>query len=74
LPASSRGVGGFGEVDLGVELELRRVIFGLTLQSILQSTKGLDGKLTDEKSPYSPYAGRPAFLIGPALHVGYGFW
>jgi hypothetical protein len=68
LPSSMGGIGGFGELDVGIEFDLSHVIFGLTLQSIVQSTKGLDTE------SYSPYSDKPVFLIGPALHVGYGFW
>jgi len=68
LPGSLSGVGGYGELDLGIEFELSRVIFGLTAQSIIQSSKGLDTE------SYAPYKDKPVFFIGPALHVGYGFW
>jgi hypothetical protein len=68
LPGHTSGVGGYGELDLGIEIELSRIIFGLSAQSIIQSTKGLD------VTGFSPYDDRPVFLIGPALHVGYGFW
>ena len=68
LPGHTSGVGGYGELDLGIEIELARIIFGLSAQSIIQSTKGLDD------GSFSPYADRPVFFLGPALHVGYGFW
>ena len=63
------GVSPFGLLELGVELEVHRVLVGVSLQNILQSSKHLthpDGRNVFDE--------RPLFFIGPSLRLGYAFW
>ncbi|MBI4703247.1 MAG: tetratricopeptide repeat protein [Deltaproteobacteria bacterium] len=62
------GLDGFGELDVGVELEISKVLLGLVLQNVVQSTKGLD----DIEGPR--FRGTSLFIVGPALYAGYGLW
>jgi hypothetical protein len=69
LPGSTVGVNAMGQLDLGIEFDIDNVIFGLTLQQILQGTGGL--KAPDDNALY---AKRAYYLLGPAIHIGYGLW
>jgi hypothetical protein len=62
------GVGAFGEIDIGVEMEISNVLIDVVTQNIIQSTKHLEvegGNIFDEK---------PSLVFGISLRVGYGIW
>ena len=63
------GVGGFGEIDFGVEIELSNILLDLMVQNTLQSTKHFD--LDNDKNAFET---RPILIAGPALRIGYGLW
>ena len=83
LPANTDGRAGYGELNLGIELELGHALFGLALRGIVQTSGCLEGlRVLVGRYPgasgrpwsYDPYGGSALFFIGPAVHVGYGFW
>ncbi len=64
------GVGVFGQIDLGVEVEFSRILIDLVMQNTAQSSKHLE----DNDSGHNAFEERPVFLLGPSLRVGYAFW
>jgi hypothetical protein len=64
-----KGVGLFGEVDLGVEFELEQILIDVMMQNTLQSTKHFD-----QDNGENVFETKPTFVAGPALRVGYGIW
>jgi hypothetical protein len=63
------GVGPYGAIDVGIEIEYSNVLFSLTVQNTIQSTKHFDtdagGNAFDEN---------PMLVHGPSLRIGYGLW
>ncbi len=58
----------YGQLDLGVELEISNFLAALMTQSSLQSTKHLADSFTD-----NPFDERANLVFGAALRVGYAF-
>ncbi len=64
------GFDGFGQVDLGIELEVQKFLFELLVELALQSTAALE----------VPSKGESAFqdgvlpVMGAILGIGYGIW
>jgi len=69
LYLDERGVGPFGQVDLGVEFELNNVLIDLMVQHSVQGTKHFD--LDNGRNAFDT---KPIFLFGPSARVGYGLW
>ena len=68
-----RGTDGFrpfpyGQLDLGIEVEINQIMAALVLQQSLHSTKHLAPKLRA-----NPFGERPQLVVGPFLRVGYAF-
>jgi hypothetical protein len=66
------GVDGFGMSETGIEIDLSRVLLGLTLQQILGSKGGLQSARHDQFSA-DTYGG-PQYAIGLGLRGGYRLW
>ncbi len=68
LPAA--GVDPFLQAEIGVELDFRNVLLGLTVHGMLQSARGIvtqaDADIYDGSNPLVHLGGR--------LHAGYAFW
>ncbi len=65
----SDGVDFFIQAELGVEFEFSHVLIDVTLQNILQPSRGLEPDEVEE----SAFENKPLWLVGPAVHVGYMF-
>jgi hypothetical protein len=63
------GVGFFGQVDLGVELEVEQVLIDVLMQNSLQSTKHFD-----QDNGENVFETKPILIAGPTLRAGYGIW
>ena len=66
------GVDGFGLSETGLEIDLSRVLIGVTLQQILGSRGGLQLARHDQFSA-DTFAG-PQYAIGLGLRGGYRLW
>lgn len=66
------GANGFGLSETGVELDLRGVLLGLTLQTMVGSSGGLTHPRPDAYS--SDTYGGPQLSLGLGLRGGYRFW
>lgn len=68
LPAS--GVDAFLQAELGLELDFHNVLAGVTINSMVQSARGIvtaaDADIYDGSNPL--------IHVGARLHVGYAFW
>jgi len=56
--------------ELGFELDFDGVLVGVALESIFQSSKGVD-RGGDEPSPWDDDA---IIQIGPSIRIGYALW
>ena len=68
----AKGVNGFALSETGVEVDFGGALVGLTLQTLLGSSGGLDHDTHDEYSAET-YSG-PQLSIGLGLRGGYRFW
>lgn len=66
----TKGVNGYLQLDLGVELEFKNFVNDIALQLGLESTSGLDVEDVGE----SAWSDKVNFMIGPVITFGYGFW
>ncbi|MCA9624811.1 MAG: hypothetical protein KC731_37565, partial [Myxococcales bacterium] len=64
-----KGVGPFGQLDLGVEFEFQGVLIDVVMQNILQTTKHFD--LKNDRNAFDT---QPIPIIGPAIRGGYALW
>ncbi len=64
------GWNGFGQLELGVQLEWSNLLADFAVQTAIQSTSGL---VVDEVGQ-SAFGGTPMVTIGPMIGLGYGFW
>ncbi|HHH30942.1 MAG TPA: hypothetical protein ENK57_21710 [Polyangiaceae bacterium] len=63
------GVGPFGQLDLGVELEFQNILIDVMAQLIVQGTKHFD--LDNDQNVFET---RPILIMGPAIRGGYSLW
>jgi hypothetical protein len=68
LPPKAEGVGAFGQIDIGLEIEVSNVLIDVVTQNIIQGTKHL------EVAGVNPFDDKPMLVFGPQLRVGYGIW
>ena len=66
------GADGFGLSETGLEVEISRVLLGLTLQQVLGSRGALDLAQHDKFSAET-YGG-PQYTLGLGLRGGYRLW
>ncbi|MBW2454420.1 MAG: hypothetical protein JRI68_07910 [Deltaproteobacteria bacterium] len=64
------GWNGFGQLELGAQLEWSNLLADFVVQTAIQSTGGL---AVDEVGT-SAFDGSPMITIGPMIGLGYGFW
>jgi hypothetical protein len=64
------GWNGFGQLELGVQLEWASLLADFAVQTAMQSTGGL--AVTEAEK--SAFDGQPMITVGPMLGLGYGFW
>jgi hypothetical protein len=75
---SSSGVDFLAMTEAGFEVDIDRVLIGLSLAFYLSGTKGMDdfdrnsALVRDEIE--EPYENGVLPMIGPRIHIGYGFW
>ncbi len=75
---ASSGVAFVAMSELGFEVDIDRVLIGLSLAFYLSGTKGMDD--FDENSTLvrdnieEPYKNGILPMMGPRIHIGYGFW
>jgi hypothetical protein len=67
--SSDFGLGGYGQLDLGVELEFSNVLIDVLVQHMLQSSKQHSAN-----DGFNTFKRRAVLILGPALRVGYGLW
>jgi hypothetical protein len=64
-----KGVGGFAQLDLGAEVELKNVLLGLYVQQTGQTTKHFD--TSNDQNAFDEGV---ILVIGPQIRVGYSLW
>jgi tetratricopeptide (TPR) repeat protein len=69
LRNSDFGLGGFGQLDLGVELELSNILIDVLIEHMLQSSKQ-----HTSNDDFNAFKRQAVLVLGPALRVGYGLW
>jgi hypothetical protein len=67
--ADVQGWDGFGQAELGVELEWYGWLADIVVQNAFQTTDGLATSAGE-----SAFGDRIQFIVGPAVSLGYGFW
>jgi len=65
-----KGWNGFGQLEVGAQLEWSGLLADFAVQAALQSTGGL----TVDDVDRSAFDGGPMVTIGPMIGLGYGFW
>jgi hypothetical protein len=75
---SSSGVDFLAMTEAGFEVDIDRVLIGLSLAFYLSGTKGMNdfdqnAELVDTKIK-EPYENGVLPMMGPRIHIGYGFW
>lgn len=64
-----KGIGPYGMLDVGVELEFQNILIDVTAQVIVQGTKHFD--LDNDQNVFET---RPILVVGPAIRGGYALW
>jgi hypothetical protein len=76
--SSSSGVDFLAMTEAGFEVDIDRVLIGLTLAFYLSGTKGMNdfdknSELVNDRIA-EPYENGVLPMMGPRIHIGYGFW
>lgn len=64
------GPNGFGQLDVGLELEFDGVLTDIVFTNAVKSTSGLKADAIGT----SAFNDDPIFVLGPAISIGYGLW
>jgi hypothetical protein len=67
------GLNGFFQIDLGIEIEVSRVLIDVVVQSTVQPTSHLDVQVAGGASA-NAFENEAILLLGPQGRVGYAFW
>jgi len=64
-----KGIGPYGQLDAGVELEFQNILIDVMMEVIVQGTKHFD--LDNDQNVFGT---RPIVILGPAIRGGYSLW